>query len=578
MEKTEAATNQAENVPAKVLVVDDDGTQLIAMTKILKDLGIAEITTKDNGEDAWMALQAGKFDCIILDWKMSPLSGANLLHRIRSSKLFSDVPVLVASGYLKKRDFSFAEEYQFTSMIEKPFDSFFLSRRIKDLIKERNWYEKEKTRINSALEKTTDLKKELLTELSDTLAASPRIVAVSLYAARCFFDRGDLDCAELILKRLLDKSPECVLGLTLWGKILLHRRNFDEALKTLQVAQRLSPENPDRLCMLGSANLQMLKTEEASENFAAASKLDPSFDKAKSGTELVKNVSNYLDSEDLAQAPSSFASLMNAIGVAFVKKKSYQEGLKHYEAAIQYVDQDVMQSRLAFNLGLGFLRWQRKEEALKWFKTSATLGGAAFQKAGQYVEKLTSGQTPTSIDLDEVEATPTIAVPAQAPKKAGTVRLTATSTKPAPAQPVTPEEPPSAFGFNEDSFLSEPSEPDTPKAQPAQFGKMEGKKGPAVKDSDPFVVKLQELMKHLIMADKSLFNATGNAALLKTHEAFGGVLDGKKVAVFVPNTHAPQLLARPENLEIVKGKVFVQEKVGNFWQPVWPREAKKMSA
>lgn len=568
MENIEASPKVADSVPSKVLIVDDDPTQCSAMTKLLKDKGATEVVAVENGEEGWKLLQKISFDFIILDWKMMPLSGANLLHRIRADKLLVETPVLVVSGYIKKRDFSFAEEYLFTSMIEKPFDGFFILRKIKDLMKERHWYDKEKAQINAVIEKTSDDKQTPLEGLYKIIATSPRLVSICLYAARRFFERGDMECAKFLIKNLLEKNPHCVLAHTMLGKIYLHQRNFDDALTSLTEAQKLSPENPERLCALGNANLQMLRTEEASEYFSQAQKLDPTFEKATSGIELSENVNSYLSDNDLAIAPTSFASLLNAIGVAMVRKQDYEKGLKHYESAIKYLDQDVLQSRLAFNLGLGFLRWKRPAEALKWFDTSARLGGDQFNKGSQYVEKLKNGIMPTTPDID-TETTST-------PSKVETVMESlgsATDSNPPESESTST----SSLDFNEDSFLSENDDISASKTFETQFSKIENKKSEK-KVVDPFIAQLQAFMLQLIMADRSLFKSTSSMALAETHEAYSGSFQGKKVAVFVPNTLAPKFLAKNDNLEILTTKVVILEKVGNVWQPIWPNAAAKMSA
>ena len=64
------------------------------------------------------------------------------------------------------------------------------------------------------------------------------------------------------------------------------------------------------------------------------------------------------------------------------KQRKFEEGMEHYKSALKYVEQSVMQARLAFNLGLGYMRWKKPEKATEWLEKSATLGGSEFSKAG----------------------------------------------------------------------------------------------------------------------------------------------------------------------------------------------------
>ena len=582
--KAEATTTTGlETLPLRVLIIDDDTSLPGAITKLLKDQGVQSVDAADEGGIGFEKLKSAPYDFVILDWKMAPVSGASVLHKIRSSKEFEDLPVLVVSGYIKKRDFRFAEEYLFTSLLEKPFDNFFLIRRIKDLMKEKRWYESEKIRIGRLIDQVTDKNPGNIKDLVKALLESPRVVAISLHAARNKFEHNDLFCAEAILKALIQKSPECVLALSMLGKILLHRKEYDKALQVLEQAQSLSPENPDRLCMLGNANLQMLRTEEAKDYFEKAEKIDPTFEKAKAGKELATNIESYLNDSDLSSVPTSFVSLLNSVGVAFVRNDRYQDGLKHYESALQYVDQDVMQARLAFNMGLGFLRWKKKDEALKWFEKSAKLGGDEFSKASGYVERLTNGGALPAFDFEKVSAPeleqvvmPDVSLPDLEGPLPGLGSSLTSLIETAPkavstgAAPVDSD----AFGFDADSFLSGGDDfgADNFVKAPPQFGKMEEKKKKTNEGLDAETIRIQSMMLHLVMADKTLFKTTGQMQHKNTHDAYSGTFDGKKFAVFVPNTHAPQLLTRPENLDLLRKKVFVLEKTGMVWKSVWPRQ------
>jgi len=78
-----------------------------------------QLTTVDNGEAAWDALQVGSFDLLITDNDMPKLTGIELVTRIRGSHLA--LPIILASG---SAGYYAGEEFRhlgFSACLQKPF-------------------------------------------------------------------------------------------------------------------------------------------------------------------------------------------------------------------------------------------------------------------------------------------------------------------------------------------------------------------------------------------------------------------------------------------------------------------------
>ena len=100
-----------------VLVVDDFRTMTAIMTKLLREVGFADVDNAPDGNKALDSLRAKNYAVVISDWEMKPMSGPELVKAIRllpdrastriilttAYKFSADVTKLAnADGYLMK--------------------------------------------------------------------------------------------------------------------------------------------------------------------------------------------------------------------------------------------------------------------------------------------------------------------------------------------------------------------------------------------------------------------------------------------------------------------------------------------
>jgi DNA-binding NtrC family response regulator len=83
-------------IEARLLVVDDDGSQREALAAFLRDLG-AEVDEAGDGREALRRLQDGQFDLVITDLRMPELDGHQLLREVK--QLNPEIGVLVVTAY-----------------------------------------------------------------------------------------------------------------------------------------------------------------------------------------------------------------------------------------------------------------------------------------------------------------------------------------------------------------------------------------------------------------------------------------------------------------------------------------------
>ncbi|MEM0938569.1 MAG: sigma-54 dependent transcriptional regulator [Bacteroidota bacterium] len=81
---------------AKILVVDDEKSIRDALSDILSEENY-EISTAEDGEDAWSKLESEKIDLVLCDIKMPKMDGMELLNKASEERL--DIPFVMISAH-----------------------------------------------------------------------------------------------------------------------------------------------------------------------------------------------------------------------------------------------------------------------------------------------------------------------------------------------------------------------------------------------------------------------------------------------------------------------------------------------
>lgn len=387
----------------KVLVIDDDEVARNLIANHLQRMGVAEVVLKVDGEEGWEALTAQAFDFIVLDWKLPKLSGLAFFNRIRRIPDYRMTPILVVSGFLERNDFRLLQEFPATGLMEKPFTVVLFQNRVEDLLRESVWYGQNVALVDTILQAVKHDPKKAEQLLKQVLKTAPNPVPLAVLAARCMIKASLLKGAQAILESVLKIDDQCVIAMNELGKVLHLMGDHKRALDMLRMANKLSPQNLQRLCLLGEVELNMKEPERARAYFQKVLDIDGLDSKAEAGLIIAGNMESMLGSTDPMQVPKSFASLMNTMGITLVRNSQFAKGIEQYQAALAFLHAKEDSARVAFNLGLGFLRWGKPNAALPWFRLSERMAPAGFGKSAAYVRKLiTSGAT---LDVEEQNLT-----------------------------------------------------------------------------------------------------------------------------------------------------------------------------
>ena len=106
-----------------VLIVDDYNTMLRILRNLLRQLDINNVDEATNGDTAYQLLQKTPPDLIISDWNMMPVTGLELLKKVRSDAKLKHIPFIMVTAESKTENVIAAKQAGVSNYIVKPFNA-----------------------------------------------------------------------------------------------------------------------------------------------------------------------------------------------------------------------------------------------------------------------------------------------------------------------------------------------------------------------------------------------------------------------------------------------------------------------
>lgn len=389
--------DSTSRLPGSVLIVEDDLSLAQMVSEELQNSGVMITDIADNGGAAWELCQKQQYDMILLDWKIPGLSSLALFNRFKQDSAYHKIPILVMSGYLRLSDFSLLGEFHNTASLEKPFGVKILTQKIRLLSKEAQWFGQQETHINDLVQELKLNDNLDLKAIQMMIEDSPNPLPVAIIFGRTLRQMKCLAEADQILKSALQYHDHPVILAEL-GKLYLESGKPDLAIDFLNRASEKSPDNLERICDLGDLHLQNMETDKAEDLFSKVQSIDPECRAASSGKTLARNIEKWLTGT--ISIPDTFAGILNAIGINMVRSGHFSNGIEHYHSALSHVSDERSKAKLYFNLGLGYLRWQKPDEALHQME-QAILCDPEHEKAERHLREIRNRH---SADISQKES------------------------------------------------------------------------------------------------------------------------------------------------------------------------------
>ena len=106
----------------KILIVDDFAATRKIIFNTFAQLGFNNTDEEDDGFSALVRLKSALFDLVVIDWKMSKMSGIELLKQIRTDPNLKHIPVLMVSEDGLQENIVAATKAGLNAYIIRPFE------------------------------------------------------------------------------------------------------------------------------------------------------------------------------------------------------------------------------------------------------------------------------------------------------------------------------------------------------------------------------------------------------------------------------------------------------------------------
>jgi len=113
-----------------ILVVDDYQTMIRIIRNLLKQLGFENVDDAADGSAAIEKMRDKKYGLVISDWNMEPMSGFELLQRVRDEDKLATTPFIIVTAESKTENVIAAKKAGVSNYIVKPFNAQTLKTKI----------------------------------------------------------------------------------------------------------------------------------------------------------------------------------------------------------------------------------------------------------------------------------------------------------------------------------------------------------------------------------------------------------------------------------------------------------------
>lgn len=126
----------AVDLSMPVLVVDDYKTMVRIIRNLLKQIGFDDVDEAADGTEALAKLKERQYGLVISDWNMEPMTGYELLKRVRDDADLTDLPFIMVTAEAKTENVIAAKKAGVNNYIVKPFNAQTLKSKIENVFGE----------------------------------------------------------------------------------------------------------------------------------------------------------------------------------------------------------------------------------------------------------------------------------------------------------------------------------------------------------------------------------------------------------------------------------------------------------
>lgn len=119
-----------------ILIVDDYRTMLKIVRGLLQQLGFRDIDEATDGQSAYSMICSRQYGLVISDWNMQPMTGLDLLKRVRAEPKTAKLPFIMVTAEAKAENVVAARQAGVNNYIIKPFTQAVLRQKMSAVLGE----------------------------------------------------------------------------------------------------------------------------------------------------------------------------------------------------------------------------------------------------------------------------------------------------------------------------------------------------------------------------------------------------------------------------------------------------------
>lgn len=113
-----------------ILIVDDYRSMLKIVRGLLQQLGFTNVDEATDGQTAYAMIAGRQYGLVISDWNMQPMTGLDLLKRVRSEPKTAKLPFIMVTAEAKAENVVAARQAGVNNYIIKPFTQAVLKQKM----------------------------------------------------------------------------------------------------------------------------------------------------------------------------------------------------------------------------------------------------------------------------------------------------------------------------------------------------------------------------------------------------------------------------------------------------------------
>ena len=113
----------AVDMNMQILIVDDYNTMLRIIKNLLRQLGFENVDEATDGTMAFEKMGEKTYNLVISDWNMEPMTGIELLRKVRADDAMKATPFIMVTAESKSENVIAAKEAGVSNYIVKPFNA-----------------------------------------------------------------------------------------------------------------------------------------------------------------------------------------------------------------------------------------------------------------------------------------------------------------------------------------------------------------------------------------------------------------------------------------------------------------------